>query len=95
MSLLRGFTVIIDIDRIDQVFSNLSPMRQIFRAQEKLDIAFKTDANRRKLPCIRKGQGIGIDEQHISHVFDRFYRGEAGENGEKEGRGLGLTLCRR
>lgn len=95
MSLLRGFTVIIDIDRIDQVFSNLITNAVKYSGhRKKLDIAFKTDETVENFLVSVKDRGIGIDEQHISHVFDRFYRGEAGENGEKEGRGLGLTLCR-
>ncbi len=38
--------------------------------------------------------GIGIPEQHISHIFDRFYRVDPARNQETEGTGLGLAICR-
>ena len=34
--------------------------------------------------------GVGIDETHVAHLFDEFYRVDA----EKDGTGLGLAICR-
>jgi signal transduction histidine kinase len=39
-------------------------------------------------------QGIGIAPQELAHVFDRFYRTEAGRT-RAEGSGLGLAIARR
>jgi signal transduction histidine kinase len=35
--------------------------------------------------------GVGIPSEHISHVFDRFYRVDTAGDG---GAGLGLAICR-
>jgi len=39
--------------------------------------------------------GPGIDAQHLSHVFEPFYRAEESRNPEYGGVGLGLTIARR
>ncbi len=38
--------------------------------------------------------GIGIAAEHLSHVFDRFYRVDSSRSSENEGAGLGLAICR-
>jgi signal transduction histidine kinase len=38
--------------------------------------------------------GPGISEADRPHIFDRFYRGEAGRKSGAPGTGLGLSICR-
>lgn len=38
--------------------------------------------------------GPGISDEDKEHLFDRFYRGEAGQNSSAPGTGLGLAICR-
>ena len=39
--------------------------------------------------------GPGIPEQHLTHLFDAFYRGDDSRNPDNGGTGLGLTIARR
>ena len=40
-----------------------------------------------------KDQGIGVSEDHLPHIFDRFYRVAASDAGETRSGGLGLAIA--
>ncbi len=40
-------------------------------------------------------QGVGIDSEHLPHIFEEFYRGHAAGDHDSEGVGLGLAILQR
>lgn len=55
-----------------------------------VEVRVKTQGNEAVLEVI--DNGIGIPEQSMPHVFERFYRGDPSRTSGTEGTGLGLSL---
>ncbi|MBH0165433.1 HAMP domain-containing protein [Fictibacillus sp. 7GRE50] len=84
----------LDAKRITQVFMNLfsNALRYTPRGGEVLVNTYVDDES--VIISIRD-TGIGISEEEIKQVFERFYRGEKSRNREHGGSGIGLTIVKR
>lgn len=87
-------TVFADKEKIKQVLINLIENASKYGKQNGNIVAsvYKTD-NRHVLVEI-SDDGIGIDEDHLPRIFERFYRTDAARSRDKGGTGLGLAICK-
>ncbi|MDX1985660.1 MAG: HAMP domain-containing sensor histidine kinase [Candidatus Obscuribacter sp.] len=89
----RAGCYLIDGDRLLQVIVNLvgNALKFTDKGGE-----VKISAREEKLGfsiCV-SDNGKGIPESHISKVFDRFQQVNQGDNAERRGYGLGLSICK-
>ena len=85
--------IYLDIEKFDKVVYNLLSNAMKF-TPEGGTIAIRVRPNREN--CILQVQdtGIGIKQEQIAHLFERFRQAEGSENRSYEGTGLGLALVK-
>lgn len=88
---LPDVTMYGDRGRIKQLFINLvgNAFRHA-RSQVTVDVTLAGSV----IEVTVNDDGLGIEEEELDHVFDRFYRGAAtAKEGRERGTGLGLGLA--
>lgn len=87
------FSVKMDVDLIRQVFSNLIE-NAIKYSPENSSVLVTTEEGDGRIVIQVADQGIGISEDEIAHVFQKFYRSKAVKTSPTKGSGLGLYLAK-
>lgn len=86
-----------DSTRFCQILINLIGNALKFTDEGKISIsAHLSYQNKHELKCTFEvaDTGIGIDEQHVVNIFDRFSQASSDTTRLYGGTGLGLTICR-
>jgi signal transduction histidine kinase/DNA-binding response OmpR family regulator len=96
-SVVDKINVNIDKDRIEEVIDNLVSNAIKFTNQNgritvKVEKVFINNSNNAVITV--QDSGIGIPEEKLSHIFDRFYRVDNTSTKEYEGSGLGLSIVK-
>ncbi|HEX4342782.1 MAG TPA: ATP-binding protein, partial [Verrucomicrobiae bacterium] len=82
-----------DSERLGQVITNLlTNAIQYNRIGGQLKLALKKENELAVLTV--SDTGIGISPENLSHVFERFYRGDKSRSGSNGHAGLGLAICK-
>ena len=87
-------TVFADIEKLRQVFTNLTEnsLKYGKRGGNITASMYKTDGKHILIEIT--DDGIGINERHLPRLFERFYRTEEGRSIDVTGSGLGLAICK-
>jgi len=87
-------SVFADKEKIKQVILNLfeNSIKYGNPGGHIIASMYKTDGKRILVEI--SDDGIGIDEKHLSRIFERFYRTEEGRSRDVTGSGLGLSICK-
>jgi signal transduction histidine kinase len=80
-----------DYDRLKQVFINLLSNAVKYTDTGSITIAVEKGAKNWTVSIADTGIGIGDDE--IPHIFDRFYRSDKSRSRSTGGAGIGLTIA--
>lgn len=89
----QGFMVQADREAIRQVLNNLIVNSIKYGNENGITKASMYDMDQNILVEI-SDNGIGIEELHINHVFDRFYRIDTSRSRSQGGSGLGLSIVK-
>jgi two-component system, OmpR family, phosphate regulon sensor histidine kinase PhoR len=87
-------SVFADKEKIRQVLINLIENSFKYGKTDGNIVAsiYKTDGEHVLIEI--SDDGIGIEEEHLSRIFERFYRTDAARSRDKGGTGLGLAICK-
>jgi two-component system phosphate regulon sensor histidine kinase PhoR len=87
-------TVFADKEKVRQVIINLVANAIKYGKQDGHIVAsvYKTDEQHSLIEI--SDDGIGINEEHLPRIFERFYRTDRGRSRDVGGTGLGLAICK-
>ncbi|MFC1828554.1 ATP-binding protein [Thermodesulfobacteriota bacterium] len=83
----------LDLERMEQVLVNLIENAVKF-SDPHTEIDIKIDEDEDFATVSIKDYGIGIPEENLKTIFDKFSTVPSGKGGKTEGTGLGLAICK-
>ncbi|MCX7990662.1 MAG: HAMP domain-containing histidine kinase [Proteobacteria bacterium] len=90
---IEDIIIMADALRLRQVFTNLIE-NAIKYNKDQGKVFVYTKRENEGLSIYVEDTGIGIKEEDIPHIFDRFFRADKSRKREIGGAGLGLSICK-
>lgn len=90
----EGFKVLMDSQKIKRVILNIISNSLKFMEKESKLISLIFKENSGYLVVKIRDNGVGIDQNELIKIFDRFYRTDPSRNRNTGGSGLGLAIAR-
>ncbi|MDQ6961313.1 MAG: ATP-binding protein [Mariprofundaceae bacterium] len=82
-----------DAEQLQGVLFNL--LSNAFKYSDPSDhVTLSMKVKEQRLWIGIRDQGPGMEQQHLQHLFDRFYRADKSRDRNKGGAGLGLAICK-
>lgn len=89
----ENITIIANKDRIKQMLINLTDNAIKYNV-ENGSVYIKATKSDGKIVISIKDTGIGIAQEHLSRIYERFYRVDKGRSRNMGGTGLGLSIVK-
>ncbi|SDR70664.1 Two component regulator propeller [Polaribacter sp. KT25b] len=90
----KNIIVSADKDKIEKIINNLiSNAFKYTRANDTINIDFRS--NEKDLTITVSDSGMGIDEEDLEHVFERFYQSQSIQKEHISGSGIGLAFTKK
>jgi signal transduction histidine kinase len=86
-------TVVGDAGRLEQVFQNLAA-NALRHTPPGGEVELRTKPSDGGVALFVRDTGEGIAPEHVSHVFDRFYKADEARGAGGRGSGLGLSIAK-
>jgi len=80
--------------RLKQIFINLIDNSIKYTEVGSIKVECKQSIDKKYLQINIIDTGIGIKEEHLEHLFERFYRVDKGRSRKQGGTGLGLSIVK-
>ena len=87
-------TVFADKEKIRMVLTNLVENATKYGKLNGSIVASIYKIDEKNVLIEVSDDGIGIEEEHLTRIFERFYRTDAARSRDKGGTGLGLAICK-
>ncbi|UVI30198.1 sensor histidine kinase [Paenibacillus spongiae] len=86
--------VSVDLEKLKRTVVNIidNALKYMDNEQKKLAVSLQVESE--WITIAFKDNGIGIPEEALPHIFERFYRAEPSRNVSTGGSGLGLAIAR-
>lgn len=84
--------VVGDPGKIEQVLDNLVSNAIKYTNEGTVSLSYQSKDS--KVEVVVEDDGIGISDEHLSRLFDRFYRTDKARSRDKGGTGLGLAVVK-
>ena len=82
-----------DADRLSQVVTNLLANAVAYSNERgEIDVSLRSEDGSVFVEI--SDNGIGMAEEDVPHIFERFYRADKSRSGEGDHSGLGLPICK-
>ena len=89
----KNTLVLADVKWIKQAITNLVSNAIQYSAEES-SVKIKLEFTKKSIYVIIQDTGIGIPEEHLPRIFERFYRVDKSRSREQGGTGLGLAIVK-
>jgi two-component system, OmpR family, phosphate regulon sensor histidine kinase PhoR len=90
---VRKVLVYADWQRISQVMTNLIS-NAIKHSNDNSEVLVQFDVGKKNVEISVRDTGEGIPPEHLTRIFERFYRVDKSRSREKGGTGLGLAIVK-